>query len=770
MELNIKSILEQMTLEEKASMCSGEDIWQLKVIERLNIPRIRLCDGPSGLRLQNDADNHLGVNASEEMVCYPAGSAAASSFDRELMKEQGSALGEECQASNIAVVLGPAFNIKRSPLCGRNFEYLSEDPFLAGEMAAAQIKGIQSQNVGACVKHFACNNQEDWRMWTNSQVDTRTLREIYLAAFERAIKEAKPWAVMCSYNRLNGVYTSEHPWLLTEVLRSEWGFEGLVMSDWGAVSDRTAALKAGLDLEMPGGNKDTDAQIAAAVRSNELKEQVLDQAVERILTMIYRYAKGRNGIDTYDREAHHDLAVKMAQESAVLLKNDNHILPLSRESKTAFIGEFAKKPRFLGGGSACVKPFKISNALDEAAEFAQITYAPGFYAESDEKNPEWFKEAVHAAREAETVVIFAGLPDSYESECWDRHHMRLPDCQNELIMAVCEVQKNVVVVLHNGSPVEMPWINSVSAVLEMHTAGQGVGAAAVNLLYGKGNPCGKLAETMPMKLEDNPSYLNFPGDGNTVEYREGIYVGYRYYDKKKMEVLYPFGHGLSYTTFAYSSLHLDKSVVKDSETVTVSVNITNTGIRQGKEIVQLYVSDATGTFGRPKRELKGFEKIDLSPGETKTVCFVLDKRSFAWYCTDIQDWYCSSGIYKIQIGASSRDMRLETEIELVSSVKLPQKITMNTLMSTVFQYPQLAEETKRSLRASSPKVEQFMSGEDETSVYLREELMELPFHAIRGLYETPQRDLDKLIDRLNQMLNSPNQIPAGAQDAKATKA
>lgn len=752
MEQNIKSLLEQMTVEEKASLCSGQDIWQLKVIQRLNIPRIRLCDGPSGLRLQTDADNHLGVNASKEMVCYPAGSAAASSFDRELMKEQGSALGEECQASDIGVVLGPAFNIKRSPLCGRNFEYLSEDPFLAGEMAAAQIKGIQSQNVGACVKHFACNNQEDWRMWADSQVDTRTLREIYLAAFERAIKEARPWAVMCSYNRLNGTYASEHPWLLTEVLRDEWGFEGVVMSDWGAVSDRTAALKAGMDLEMPGGNIDTDAQIAAAVHNKELDEKVLDQAVERILKMIYRFAQGRTGMDTYDRDAHHDLAVKMAQESAVLLKNEQDILPLSKESKVAFIGEFAKKPRFLGGGSACVKPFKISNSLEEAKVFAQIAYAPGFYAESDERNPKWFAEAVRIAGEVENVVIFAGLPDSYESECWDRRHMRLPDCQNELITAICGVQKNVVVVLHNGSPIEMPWIDRVRAVLEMHTAGQGVGAAAVNLLYGEGNPCGKLAETMPVKLEDNPSYLYFPGDGNTVEYREGIYVGYRYYDKKKMEVLYPFGHGLSYTTFAYSNLRLDKNEVKESETVTVSVDITNTGKRQGKEIVQLYVSDATKTTGRPKRELKGFEKTDLAPGETKTVSFVLDKRSFAWYCTDIQDWYCKSGTYIIQVGASSRDLRLEAKIELSSSRKLPQKITMNTLMSTVWKYPALAEETKRSLLAASTKVEQFMSGEDETSVYLREELMELPFHAIRGLYETPQRDLDSLIVRLNQML------------------
>lgn len=487
MEQNIKSLLEQMTVEEKASLCSGQDIWQLKVIQRLNIPRIRLCDGPSGLRLQTDADNHLGVNASQEMVCYPAGSAAASSFDRELMKEQGSALGEECQASDIGVVLGPAFNIKRSPLCGRNFEYLSEDPFLAGEMAAAQIKGIQSQNVGACVKHFACNNQEDWRMWADSQVDIRTLREIYLAAFERAIKEARPWAVMCSYNRLNGTYASEHPWLLTEVLRDEWGFEGVVMSDWGAVSDRTAALKAGLDLEMPGGNLDTDAQIAAAVHNKELDEKVLDQAVERILKMIYRFDQGRTGMDTYDRDAHHDLAVKMAQESAVLLKNEQDILPLSKESKVAFIGEFAKKPRFLGGGSACVKPFKISNSLEEAKVFAQIAYAPGFYAESDERNPKWFAEAVRIAGEVENVVIFAGLPDSYESECWDRRHMRLPDCQNELITAICGVQKNVVVVLHNGSPIEMPWIDRVRAVLEMHTAGQGVGAAAVNLLYGEGN-------------------------------------------------------------------------------------------------------------------------------------------------------------------------------------------------------------------------------------------------------------------------------------------
>lgn len=693
MERDIRSIISQMTLEEKAGMCSGKDFWHLKGVERLGIPEVMVSDGPHGLRKQNEKADHLGANESIKAVCFPTACATACSFDRDLLKELGEALGDECQAEDVSVILGPAVNIKRSPLCGRNFEYFSEDPYLAAQMAAAHIQGVQSKNVGTSIKHFAANNQEYRRLSCSSEIDERTLREIYLAAFEAPIKEGKPDTVMCSYNKINGTFASENHWLLTEVLRDEWSFDGYVMSDWGAVNDRIEGLKAGLDLEMPASGGHTDAEIVAAVKAGTLDESVLDTAVERILRIIFKFADRRMP-GNFDKERHDQLAAKIAEESMVLLKNDG-ILPLPKEGKKiAFIGKFAAKPRFQGGGSSHINSCKITSALDAVKQTptitSSVTYAQGYDVAEDQTDPNLLAEAVRTASEADIAVIFAGLPDAFESEGYDRTHMEMPECQNELIREILKVQKNTVVVLHNGSPVEMPWADDVNAILESYLCGQAVGAAQVRLLFGLANPCGKLAETIPLKLQDNPSYLNFPGDGQTVEYKEGVFVGYRYYDTKAMDVRFPFGHGLSYTTFQYSDMQLSCDQLADDDTLTVSLKVKNTGNMAGKEIVQLYVADQTKAANRPEKELKNFVKVYLEPGQEKAVTMTLDKRSFAWYNTQIHDWYAASGDYQILAAASSRDIRLSRTVRLSTDTKLPFQIHRNTTVAELLADPRTA--------------------------------------------------------------------------------
>ena len=635
MERDLKKIVSEMTLEEKAGMCSGLDFWHLKEVEHLGIPKVMVSDGPHGLRKQDEKGDHLGINDSIKAVCFPPAVLSACSFDRGLMEEMGKAIGREAQANDVSVVLGPAVNIKRSPLCGRNFEYYSEDPYLAGEIAAAFVKGVQSQHVGTSIKHFAANNQEYRRMSSSSEVDERTLREIYFPAFETAVKKAQPYTFMCSYNQINGTFASENKWLLTDVLRGEWGFKGYVMSDWGAVNDRVKGLEAGLELEMPASGGDNDAMIVKAVKDGALEEKILDQAVERILRIIFEYADHRKPQE-FTMEKDHEEAQHIAEESMVLLKNENHILPLKTSEKAAFIGGFARNPRFQGGGSSHINCFKTTNVLDSVPCDAQVVYAEGFPADRDFYDKALADEAVKAAAEADKAVIFAGLPESFESEGYDRSHMRLPECQNRLITEILKVQPNTVIVLHNGSPVEMPWLGEIKGLLETYLGGQAGGAAAANILYGKINPSGKLAETMPLKLSDNPSYLNF-GGGEKVEYREGIFVGYRYYDTKEMDVAFPFGYGLSYTTFAYSNLKLSMENPTEKDTVMVSADVTNTGKSAGKEVVQLYIRDLTGSAIRPEKELKGFEKVFLEPGETKTVTMELNKRSFAWYNTELHD-------------------------------------------------------------------------------------------------------------------------------------
>ena len=676
----IKELISRMTLEEKAGLCSGADFWHTKAVERLGIPATMVSDGPHGLRKQDQEGDHLGINDSIKAVCYPAASATAASFDPDLLEKMGEALGEACQHEKLSVLLGPAVNIKRSPLCGRNFEYFSEDPYLTGKMATALIKGIQSKNVGTSIKHFALNDQEHRRMSSSSDADERTIRKIYFPAFEMAVKEAQPWTVMCSYNRINGVYASENHWLLTEVLRDEWGFEGYVMSDWGATADRAEGIRAGLDLEMPASGGINDRKIVEAVKDGKLDEKLVDLCCERILNIVYRYVENAKPDTPWDQEAQHLQAAEVAAECMVLLKNESGLLPLNREDEIAFIGEFAEKPRFQGGGSSHINCFKTTGAL-EAAKGLKVTYARGYDVAADDAPDAMIAEAVAAAKKAKVAVVFAGLPDAYESEGYDRTHMRMPESQNRLIEAVAEANTNTVVVLHNGSPVEMPWIGRVKAVLEAYLGGQAVGLATVRVLYGDVNPSGHLPESFPVKLEDNPSYLFFGGEPRGTEYREGIFVGYRYYDKKKMDVLFPFGHGLSYTTFEYSSLKLSRDAMKDTDTVEVKATVKNTGSRAGKAVVQLYVGDAEGYVNaiRPVRELKGFRKVFLEPGESKEVSFTLCKRAFATWRSEIHDWWVESGDFTIEIGDSVANLPLKATVKVESTVQLPRHYDMNSI-------------------------------------------------------------------------------------------
>ena len=539
---NIKELIAQMTLEEKASLCSGLDFWHLKGIERLDIPSIMVTDGPHGLRKQAGDSDHVGLNESVPATCFPTASALAASWNRDLIYQVGEALGEECQQEKVGVILGPGANIKRSPLCGRNFEYFSEDPYLSGEMAKSHINGVQSKGIGTSLKHYVANNQEFRRMTIDAIIDERALREIYLAGYEIAIKEAQPWTVMCAYNKVNGTYAAEHPRLMTDILKDEWQHEGLVVTDWGAMNDRVDGLKAGIELEMPGSNNGNDAKIVAAVEAGEMDEAVLDNAVARILQMIFKAEETLAQDVSYDADAHHQLARQVASEGAVLLKNEGSILPLAKESKIALIGRFAKEPRYQGAGSSLMNPTQLDNLYDELVAIVgeeNVSYAPGYSPSGDEVDAALLAEAVEAAKEADVVLVCAGLTDMYEVEGLDRAHMNLPPAHDALISTLAKEVEQVVVVLSNGSPVAMPWIDEVDAILEGYLGGQAGAGAIADILVGNVNPSGKLAETFPIHLQDNPSYDQFPGGPATVEYRESIYIGYRYYDSVQQDVLYP---------------------------------------------------------------------------------------------------------------------------------------------------------------------------------------------------------------------------------------
>lgn len=663
------ALVAEMTLEEKAGLCSGRDFWHLKPVARLGLPSVMVTDGPHGLRKQDAEADHAGLNASVPATCFPTASALACSWDRELLQEIGLALGEECVAERVAVLLGPGMNIKRHPLCGRNFEYFSEDPLLCGELAAALIHGVQSQGVGTSIKHFAVNNQEHGRMTVDAVVDERTLREIYLRGFEIAVRNAQPWTVMCAYNRLNGTYCSEHAWLLDSVLRDDWGFEGLVVSDWGAANDRVMGVAAGLDLEMPASGGINDARVAAAVRSGELAEAVLDRTATRNASLALLGGELEGRPREADHDAHHRLARRAAAESAVLLKNDGALLPLDTGDAVAVIGAFARRPRYQGAGSSQVRPTRLDcawDAMEEVAEKGRLTFAAGYDPRRSEPDQALIDEAVAAARAAQVAVVFAGLPGIYESEGFDRAHMQLPEQHNRLIEAVCDANPKTVVVLCNGAPVEMPWVDSAAAVLEAYLGGQAGGAAVADLLFGLANPCGKLAETFPMRRADVPSDAWFPGSDRQVHYREGLYVGYRYYDTFERAVLFPFGHGLSYTRFEYHDMVLDDLRYEQGGSLEVSLDLTNAGDRSGAETVQLYVAALTSGAYRPFHELKAFAKARLEPGETRRVAFTLDDRAFAIYDPDARGWIVEAGEYELRVGASSRDVRLTRRITVAS--------------------------------------------------------------------------------------------------------
>ena len=805
--MDIEKIISEMTLEEKAGMLSGSDFWHTKKVDRLGVPAIMVSDGPHGLRKQDMEGDHLGVNDSIKAVCFPPACATACSFDAPMMTSVGEAIGESCQHEGLAVDLGPAVNIKRSPLCGRNFEYQSEDPLLAGRMAAAEVRGLQSKHVGASVKHFAGNDQEHRRMTSDSVIDERTLREIYLRAFEIIVKESQPWTVMCSYNKLNGEQVSEDRWLLNDVLRDEWGFKGLVVSDWGAVRDRVKGVHAGLDLEMPTSGGVNDAEIVKAVKEGRLDIKDVDLAVKRVLTLIDEYEENKKPETPWNKDEQHVMAAAVEENCAVLLKNgpyidpdmkrdgiDLHdpvsvvmggparerdenqppILPIRKGMKVAFIGEFAEHPRYQGGGSSHINSFKVESALDAAKEDGlDVTYAQGYSlddADSDGDNEnsrkdDLLSEAVTAALEADIAVVFAGLPESFESEGYDRADMKMPENQLSLIMAVSAINDNTVVVLHHGSPIEMDWADdrSVKAILDMYLGGQAVGRATVDLLWGKANPSGHLAESIPYHLEDNPSYLYYGGEGDRTEYREGVFVGYRYYDKKNMPVRYPFGYGLSYSEFAITGMEIEAGgsdsalVMDDNATVKVRVKVTNKSHVAGSEVVQLYVGKPVSDVIRPVRELRAFAKIPLGPLETKTVEFALDKSAFAYWENKIHDWYVESGEYVIYAGDSSRRLTCEGKVKLAAPSKLPHVWDDNSTFGDIMDDPEAMKifaPILESYMKSSSLVSDSDASKDAISPAMLKRMME--YMPVRQLLSFApgaigKQEIEALIDKLNEM-------------------
>lgn len=662
---HIDAIVQKLTLEEKAALCSGISNWETTRINRLEIPSVTMTDGSHGLRKVTEGGSMLA--ASPPATCFPPAVTLASTWDPDLLEEVGRAIGEECLEQGVSVLLGPGVNIKRTPLCGRNFEYFSEDPCLAGELAAAFIRGLQKTGVGAALKHYAVNSQEYRRLTISSEVDERALREIYLKAFEIAVKRGCPDAVMCSYNMVNGIHASDHRRLLRDILREEWGFEGIVVSDWGAVNDRVKGLVAGLDLEMPSSNGILDRQIVEAVKSNELDIKYLDEAVKRILRFVFKHAGAREKAASFkaDYEKHHLLARKAAASGAVLLKNRDRILPIDPESDFAVIGQLAKFPRYQGSGTSRVNPKKLVSFCDHLdSQGVAYSYAPGYTLKGDGYSAHEIAEAVRLARKSRHVLAFVGLTDEYESEGFDRTHLRLPRGQDELICALTAVSDRVIVVLSCGAPVEMPWLDGVAAVLNLYLGGEAGGEAASDLIFGRASPSGKLAETFPLRLEDCLAARYFGMGPKRVQYRESIFVGYRYYDTAKKEVLFPFGFGLSYTSFEYSSLKLSTGTVDENDTLTVSFDIKNTGEYDGAEVAQIYVRDVSSTNFVPEKELRAFRKVFLKKGEKKTVSVDLNRDAFAFYNVLTNDWCVESGEFEVLVGSSSRDILLRAAVNV----------------------------------------------------------------------------------------------------------
>ena len=693
-----------LTLQEKVDLLDGADFWQTQAVERLGVGSVFLADGPHGVRRQSGSADHLGINGSDAATCFPPAAGLASSWDEGLLRRVGEALGQEARALGVGVLLGPGVNMKRTPLCGRNFEYLSEDPFLAGRLGAAMVHGVQSQGVGTSLKHFAANNQETDRLTVSADVEERVLREIYLPAFEYVVKTASPWSVMSSYNRINGVYASQDPWLLTRVLRKEWGFDGLVVSDWGAVDDRVAGLLAGLDLEMPSSGGRGAAAILSAVHEGRVPSSAVDRSAARVLRLAELATARAEAPATFDVDEHHALAREAAAASAVLLRNDG-ILPLdpSRGGPVAIIGELARTPRYQGAGSSRVEPTRLDDTLSALTRVLDgkrtSTFAPGYELDGDAPDAAMIVEACEHAAAAEVVLVFLGLPSSYESEGFDRDHLQLPRQQLELLAALTEANPNVVVVLSNGGVVDVSWHSQTRALLECWLLGQAGGTAVADLLLGRAEPSGRLAETIPQRLLDTPAVGAFPGEHDHVPYREGLLIGYRWYDTRDLEVAYPFGHGLSYTTFVYSDLQV---VVLDPEgaEVEVSVTVTNTGERHGRETVQVYISDPVCSVFRPQQELKGFSGVDLEPGESACVRILLDARAFSWWHTPQQQWVVEAGTFSVRVGASSRDIRGTADIELPGSADTV-VLTADSPVSRWLDHPQIGAAVRRRLKGSA---------------------------------------------------------------------
>jgi beta-glucosidase len=684
-----RALVQRMTLEEKASLCSGRDFWTSKPVERLGLESIFLTDGPHGVRKAADTD----FTNSAPATCFPTASALASSWDPELVREVGEALGRESQALGVQILLGPGVNMKRSPLCGRNFEYFSEDPLLAGKLAAAHVRGVQSQGVGASLKHFAANNQEFERTTTSSNLDPRTLHEIYLTAFEIAVREAQPWTVMCAYNQVNGTFASEHRELLDEILKRRWDLHGLVVSDWGAVNDRVRALAAGLHLEMPSSLGVNDQKLVQAVQRGELPEARLDELVTDTVSVTLCALANKQPGASFDADAHHQLARRVAADSMVLLQN-RQLLPLDtrRALRVALIGEFAVTPRYQGAGSSQVRPTRLSNARAALTELTrgawQIDHVPGYRGDG-ETNDALLSEAMRVARAADVAIVFAGLPDSYESEGFDRRHLDLPEGHERLIEVVAGVHDNVVVVLMNGSAVSMPWAPRVKAILEAWLGGQAGGDAIADVLIGAVNPSGKLSETFPARLEDTPAFLDFPGQAGEARYGERVFIGYRSYDRRGITPLFPFGHGLSYTSFAYRELAVAAPTAEQAARgvlCVASVTVTNTGTRAGKEIVQLYVREQKSRLLRPDKELRHFAKPSLAPGEERRLSFELSARDFAYYDVRVHDFVVDSGAFDVLVGGSSRGPLLSATTQIAVERPYP-PLTRDSMLKELAEHP-----------------------------------------------------------------------------------
>lgn len=668
-ERNYKEILSELTLEEKASLCSGETFWTTKAVERLGIPSVYMCDGPNGMRKEKQSAGTNIMQESEKSTCFPTAVTTASSWNTELLEEVGETLADEAKALKVTTVLGPGINIKRSPLCGRNFEYMSEDPFLTGRLGAAFVKGVQKEDVGVSLKHYCVNNQEYLRMSIDSVVDERALREIYLSAFEHIVKTQQPKTVMCSYNKYEGKFLSDNKRMLTDVLRDEWGFEGIVVSDWGATNDRVEGIRAGLDLEMPGNGGMNDKVIVEAVKNGTLDEADLDKCVLRMIKFAFECKDKESKGYAIDFEKNHKIARKAAAESAVLLKNNDSLLPLLETDSVAVIGALAKKIRYQGSGSSHINPPKTVSFVEAMKKAGQsFTYAQGYNIKGNGYSKKLIDEACKAAKGKKAVLVFVGLTDSFESEGFDRKHINMPKAHNILIEELAKVNENIVVVLSGGSPVKMDsWECKVKSILNLYLGGQAGGEAAYDLIYGKVNPSGKLAETYPFNNEDNVVHHYFPMGPRTVEYRESIFVGYRYYDKAKKAVQYPFGHGLSYTKFEYSDIRVSKKNINEGEKVKVTFKLKNTGDRAGAEVAQVYVCPPESNIFKADRELKGFQKVYLEAGEEKKVTIELDERAFSFYNVNISDWHAESGQYKIIVAASSRDSRLYSSVSVTTN-------------------------------------------------------------------------------------------------------